>query len=72
MVELFYACADNKCKVAYKDASTLFDALLDEYGMMELSKNYLAEIVQKSGLVQKSQEIKTPSEGEIKEKTWNK
>jgi hypothetical protein len=71
-VELFYACADNKCKVKYTDAGDLFDALLNEYGFRELSEKYLAEIVNKSGLVQKPQAIRTPSEGEVKEKTWNK
>ena len=57
MVNIFYACASNECKVQYKDEGDLFDALL-------------AEIVQKSGLVQK-QTIPTPST-ENKEKTWNK
>lgn len=70
MVNIFYACASNECKVQYKDEGDLFDALLAEYGMQELAENYLAEIVQKSGLVQK-QTIPTPST-ENKEKTWNK
>lgn len=70
MVNLFYACASTACKEKYKDEGELFDALLDEYGMQELAEKYLAEIVQKSGLVQKS-EIPTPST-EIEEKTWNK
>ena len=71
MVNLFYACASKACKEKYPDEGELFDALLDEYGMQELAEKYLAEIVQKSGLVQKQQEIPTPS-GENKEKTWNK
>lgn len=70
MVNLFYACASDACKLKYKNEGDLFDALLNEYGMQELAENYLSQIVQKSGLVQK-QEIPTPSE-EIKEKTWNK
>lgn len=70
MVNIFYACANNACKLKYKDEGELFDALLNEYGMQELAEKYLAEIVQKSGLVQK-QNIPTPS-GENKEKTWNK
>ena len=71
MVNLFYACASTTCKEKYKDEGELFDALLDEYGMQELAEKYLAEIVQKSGLVQKQQELPTPST-EIEEKTWNK
>lgn len=71
MVNLFYACASKACKDKYPDEGELFDALLAEYGMQKLAETYLAEIVQKSGLVQKQQEIPTPSE-EIKEKTWNK
>ena len=70
MVNLFYACANNECKLKYKDEGELFDALLDEYGMQELAEKYLAEIVQKSGLVQKT-EIPTPSP-EDKEKSWSK
>ena len=70
MVNLFYACADKKCKEAYPDAGDLFDAMLDEYGMQELSEKYLTQIVQKSGLVQKS-EIPTPS-GEDQKKAWAK
>jgi len=70
MVNIFYACASNECKAAFKDEGDLFDALLAEYGMQELAEKYLAEIVQKSGLVQK-QDIPTPS-GEDKEKTWSK
>ena len=58
-------------QLKYKNEGDLFDALLAEYGMQELAEKYLAEIVQKSGLVQKQQEIPTPS-GENKEKTWNK
>lgn len=71
MCNIFYACANNACKVKYKNEGDLFDALLNEYGMQKLAETYLADIVQKSGLVQKQQEIPTPSE-EIKEKTWNK
>ena len=71
MVNIFYACANDACKMKYKNEGDLFDALLAEYGMQELAEKYLAEIVQKSGLVQKQQEIPTPSD-EIKEKTWNK
>lgn len=70
MVNLFYACASNECRAKYPDEGELFDALLDEYGMQELAENYLTNIIQKSGLVQKSQ-IPTPSP-EIAEKTWNK
>lgn len=68
MVNLFYACADAKCKAKYTSEGDLFDALLDEYGMQELAEKYLSEIIQKSGLVQKSM---TPS-SETTEKTWNK
>lgn len=71
MVNLFYACASKECKLKYTDEGELFDALLDEYGMQELAEKYLVDIVQKSGLVQKQQEIPTPS-GEDKEKTWSK
>ena len=71
MVNIFYACASDACKLKYKNEGDLFDALLAEYGMQDLAEKYLAEIVQKSGLVQKQQEIPTPS-GENKEKTWNK
>lgn len=71
MVNLFYACASNACKEKYKDEGELFDALLNEYGMQELAETYLAQIVEKSGLVQKQKDIPTPS-GEDKEKTWNK
>lgn len=71
MVNIFYACANNECKVKYGNEADLFDALLEEYGMQELAETYLADIVQKSGLVQKQKEIPTPS-GEDKEKTWNK
>lgn len=70
MVNLFYACASSACKLKYKEEGDLFDALLDEYGMQELAENYLSEIVQKSGLVQKST-VATPS-AETNEKTWNK
>ena len=71
MCNIFFACASDACKVKYRNEGELFDALLAEYGMQQLAEKYLAEIVQKSGLVQKQQEIPTPSE-EIKEKTWNK
>lgn len=71
MVNIFFACASNECKVKYGNEADLFDALLAEYGMQELAETYLAQIVEKSGLVQKQQEIPTPS-GEDKEKTWNK
>ena len=70
MVNLFYACASKDCKDVYKDEGELFDALLDEYGMQTLAETYLAEIVQKSGLVQKSN-IPTPST-EDKAKAWTK
>lgn len=71
MVNLFYACASKECKLKYTDEGELFDVLLDEYGMQELAETYLAQIVEKSGLVKKEQEIPTPS-GEDKEKTWSK
>ena len=71
MVNLFYACASQVCKGKYGNEGDLFDALLAEYGMQELAENYLAQIVEKSGLVQQQQNIPTPS-AEIKEKTWNK
>jgi len=70
MVNLFYACASNACKEVYKDEGELFDALLEEYGIQELSEKYLADIVQKSGLVQKSN-IPTPS-AEDGTKVWSK
>lgn len=70
MVNIFYACASNECKLKYNNEADLFDALLAEYSMQDLTEKYLAEIVQKSGLVQK-QDIPTPST-EVKEKTWNK
>lgn len=72
MVNLFYACASNECKIKYKqDAGELFDALLKEYGMQELAEKYLTEIVQKSGLVQKNEISMTPSE-EVSDKAWSK
>lgn len=71
MVNLFYACADVKCKTKYHNESELFDALLSEYGIQVLAETYLQEIMQKSGLVQKSNIPMTPS-SEIQEKTWNK
>lgn len=70
MVNIFYACASNECKLKYGNEADLFDALLAEYGMQDLAEKYLNEIVQKSGLVQK-QEIPTPS-GEDKEKIGDK
>jgi hypothetical protein len=66
MVNIFYACASNECKVRYGNEADLFDALLEEYGMRELAENYMSEIVQKSGLVKK-EDIDTPSQEEIKE-----
>ena len=71
MCNIFYACANDACKMKYKNEGDLFDALLVEYGMQELAETYLAQIVEKSGLVQKQKDIPTPS-GEDKEKTWNK
>lgn len=70
MVNIFYACASNACKMKYKDEGELFDALLAEYSMKELTENYLSQIVQKSGLVQK--ENKQSPSPETNEKTWNK
>lgn len=70
LVNIFYVCANDACKLMFKNEADLFDALLEEYSMQELTEKYLSEIVQKSGLVQK-QEKQTPST-EIKEKTWNK
>lgn len=69
MVNIFYACASTECKVKYSKEDELFDALLAEYGLQELSEKYLAEIVQKSGLVQKQNIPMTPS-SEVKDKTW--
>lgn len=71
MVNIFYACASAECKQKYSDEGTLFDALLAEYGMEELAEKYLNELVQKSGLVQKTEIPMTPS-AEASEKTWNK
>jgi len=71
MVNLFYACASAECKLKYKDEGDLFDALLAEYGIQELAENYLSEIIQKSGLVQKQEIPMTPSP-EANEKTWAK
>ena len=70
MVNLFYACASKECKAKYTDEGELFDVLLDEYGVQELTENYLSAIINKSGLVQKQQELPTPSEEE--KKTWSK
>lgn len=70
MVNIFYACADKECKVKYPNEADLFDALLKEYGMEELTEKYLSEIVQKSGLVQKPNK-KTPS-AEDQGKAWNR
>ena len=72
MCNIFYACANDACKLKFKNEGDLFDALLAEYGMRDLSEKYLAEIVQKSGLVQRQQEIPMTPSDEIKEKTWNK
>lgn len=71
MVNIFYACASDACKLKYKNEGDLFDALLEEYGMQELAETYLAQIVEKSGLVKKQQEIPTPSP-EIEAKAWTK
>ena len=72
MCNIFFACANDACKLKYRNEGELFDALLAEYGMQTLTETYLTEIIQKSGLVQKQQEIPmTPSE-EVKEKTWSK
>lgn len=71
MVNLFYACANDACKLKYKNEGDLFDALLEEYGMQELAETYLSQIVQKSGLVQKSEIPMTPSP-EIEAKAWSK
>lgn len=70
IVNLFYACASDACKLAYKNEGDLFDALLNEYGLQELSEKYLTDIIQKSGLVQK-QDIPTPSP-EDGTKVWSK
>lgn len=72
MCNIFYACANDACKLKYKTEGDLFDALLAEYGMQDLTETYLAEIVQKSGLVQKQQEIPMTPSPEVTEKTWNK
>lgn len=71
MVNIFYACASDACKLKYKNEGDLFDALLEEYGMQELAETYLAQIVEKSGLVRKQQEIPTPSP-ETETKAWTK
>ena len=71
MVNIFYACASEACKLKYKNEGDLFDVLLAEYGMQELAETYLAQIVEKSGLVKKQQEIPTPSP-EIEAKAWTK
>lgn len=72
MCNLFYACASKECKAKFPDEGELFDAMLDEYGMQELAEKYLTEIIQKSGLVQKQQEISMTPSSEVAEKTWNK
>lgn len=72
MVNVFFACANNECKAKYNNEADLFDALLESYSMAELTDKYLAEIVQKSGLVQKQQEIPMTPSPEISAKTWNK
>lgn len=71
MVNLFYACASDECKMKYPNEGDLFDILLKEYGMQELAEKYLTDIIQKSGLVQKADIPMTPSP-EATEKTWNK
>ena len=71
MCNIFFACASQVCKGKYGSEGDLFDALLEEYGMQELAEKYLSEIVEKSGLVKKQQEIPTPST-EVETKTWNK
>lgn len=71
MVNIFYACANDACKLKYKNEGDLFDVLLEEYGMQELAETYLAQIVEKSGLVKKQQEIPTPSP-ETETKAWTK
>lgn len=70
MCNLFYACASAECKMKYKDEGELFDAMLEEYSMETLAEDYLSQIIQKSGLVQKA-DIPTPNP-EVVEKTWNK
>ena len=72
MCNLFYACASRECKAKFPDEGELFDAMLDEYGMQELAETYLTEIIQKSGLLQKQQEIPMTPSAEVTEKTWNK
>ena len=71
MVNIFYACANDACKLKYKNEGDLFDALLEEYGIQELAETYLAQIVEKSGLVKKQQEIPTPIP-ETETKAWTK
>lgn len=70
IVNVFYACASAACKARYTDEGELFDALLAEYGLEEVTEKYLQEIVEKSGLVQK--EIPMTPSTEVTEKTWNK
>ena len=70
MANIFFACASSTCKAKYPDEGELFDALLAEYGMQELTEKYLNDIVQKSGLVKK-EKVLTPS-SEDKKKTWSK
>ena len=70
MCNIFYACASDACKLKYKNEGDLFDALLANYDIYDLTETYLSEIVQKSGLVKKH-ETTNPSE-EAKTKTWNK
>ena len=66
MVNVFYACASNECKLKYGNEADLFDALLVEYGIEELTTTYLDAIVQKSGLIRKQDIPMTPSP-EVKE-----
>ena len=72
MVNLFYACASKECKAKYTDEGELFDALLNEYGIKDLTEKYLSEIVQKSGFVQKASEIPTSPSPENDGKAWAK
>lgn len=71
MVNIFYACANAACKVKYGTEADLFDALLEEYDIQELTETYLEQIISKSGLVQKAEPLPTPNP-EDKEKAWSK
>ena len=72
MVNLFFACASKECKEKYGDEGELFDALLEEHSMQELADKYLSQIVQKSGLVQKADEIPMTPSSEAERKAWSK